>query len=197
MRDELVAPRDIGRLLRYGERFGAQKIDVRWLPQQLPIASTQIALCDASAPKSWRVLDRPVPGGSFRVMLSYVVGPDATERLAAIVLHVGRPPIARWTVAHHHGQRRPRSADQLPHIDVASGALVIVDAGSGTPGAIVSGDPPTLHEVALTDGRHALVVPCKPGEYAAYWAIDATDKPVCLVVDLDVLTQKEWKAKPA
>lgn len=195
VRDELEAPRDVGRLLRYGERFGTQKIDVRWLPQQLPIGSSQIALCDASAPKSWRVLDRPVPSGSFRVMLSYVVGPDATERLAAVVLHVGRPPIARWTVAHYHGQKRPKSADQLPRVTVASNALVIVDAGTGSPGAIAAA--PVLHDVALTDGRHALVVPCKAGEYAAYWAIDAADKPVCLVVDLDVLTQKEWKAKPA
>ena len=36
-RDELHAPRDIARLTRYGERFGPHKIDVRWLPLQLPV----------------------------------------------------------------------------------------------------------------------------------------------------------------
>ncbi len=56
-------------------------------------------------------------------------------------------------------------------------------------------DRPPL-EVPLTDGRRALAVPCGEGEYAAYWAVDATDKPICLVVDFDVFTQKEWKAKP-
>jgi hypothetical protein len=40
-------------------------------------------------------------------------------------------------------------------------------------------------------------VPCGKGEYAAYWAVDAADKAVCLVVDFDVFTRKEWKASPA
>src|SRR6478735_7202610 len=31
-RSELTSMRDIARLTRYGERFGANKIDVRWLP---------------------------------------------------------------------------------------------------------------------------------------------------------------------
>ena len=50
-------------------------------------------------------------------------------------------------------------------------------------------------EVPLTDGRRALALPCGNGEFAAYWAVDATDKPVCLVVDFDVLTHKDWKSK--
>jgi hypothetical protein len=52
-------------------------------------------------------------------------------------------------------------------------------------------------EVPLTDGRRALALPCGNGEYAAYWAVDAADKPICIVVDFDVFTQKEWKARPA
>jgi len=51
-------------------------------------------------------------------------------------------------------------------------------------------------EVPLTDGRRALALPCGKGEFAAYWAVDATDKPICIVVDFDVFTQKEWKARP-
>jgi hypothetical protein len=51
-------------------------------------------------------------------------------------------------------------------------------------------------EHALADGRHALALPCGDGEFAAYWAVDASDKPICLVVDFDVFTQKDWKAKP-
>ena len=68
-RDELVAPRDIARLLRYGERFGANRIDVRMLPLQLP-ASGALAILDPAAPKTWRVFDRPSGSGQFRVMLS-------------------------------------------------------------------------------------------------------------------------------
>ena len=59
-RDELAAPRDVGKLLRYGEKFGASKIDVRMLPMlHLPVTSGQIAIFDPAQPKSWRVLDRP------------------------------------------------------------------------------------------------------------------------------------------
>ncbi|MBA3820747.1 MAG: hypothetical protein H0X17_17785, partial [Deltaproteobacteria bacterium] len=84
--------------------------------------------------------------------------------------------------------------------------LALLDAGSGSPGVIsVPAAVPSLAAatpanlpvaVPLADGRHALAVPCGPGDYAAYWAVDATDKPICLVLDFDVFTQKEWKAKP-
>src|SRR5690348_10584144 len=56
VRDEMGAPRDVARLIRYGERFGAQRIDVRTamrgdatppgLPLQLPVASGAVALFD-------------------------------------------------------------------------------------------------------------------------------------------------------
>jgi len=201
VRDELAAPRDIARLLRYGEQFGPHKIDVRMLPLQLPVSSGALAVVDPSAPKSWRVFDRPTGDGQFRVMLSVARTTDKTgtkERLAAVVIHVGRPPIARWTVAHYKGQKKPKSADQLPRVPVTSGSLVLVDAGTGTPGAIALTPPPGLApaEVPLTDGRRALGYASGNGELAAYWGVDANDKPVCLVVDFDVFTQKDWKAKP-
>lgn len=196
-RDELLAPRDIGRLLRYGEQFGPHKIDVRMLPLQLPAGSGALAVQDPSVPKSWHVYDRPVPAGQFRVMLSVARTADK-ERLAAIVIHVGRPPIDKWTVAHFKGQKKPKAADQLPRITVTSGWIVLLDAGSGSPGTIAL--PPAQGiqpiEVPLTDGRRALALPCGEGELAAYWAIDAADKPVCLVVDFEVFTQKDWKSKP-
>lgn len=199
-RAELVAPRDIGRLLRYGERFGAYKIDVRMLPLALP-ASGALAGFDPGAPKSWRVYDRPVGAGQFRVMLSVARRAEddkpGQERLAAIVIHVGRPPIAKWTVAHFAGTRPPKSADQLPRIAVTSGWLVLLDAGAGAPGAVAV--PPANGvlpvEVPLADGRRALALPCGNGEFAAYWAVDAADKPICLVVDFDVFSQKDWKTK--
>jgi hypothetical protein len=199
-RDELIAPRDIGRLLRYGERFGPHKIDVRMLPLQLPVASGALAAFDPGAAKSWRVFDRPVGGGQFRVMLSVARSDDkhGTERLAAVVIHVGRPPIAKWTVAHERGHKKPKSADQLPRVEVASGWIVLLDAGDGAPGPVAvpqaAGIAPV--EIPLADGRRALALPCGDGKYAAYWAVDATDKPVCLVVDFDVFTQKDWKSKP-
>ena len=196
-RDELVAPRDIGRLLRYGEQFGPHKIDVRMLPLQLPAGSGALAVADPATPKSWRVFDRPVPAGQFRVMLSVARSGDK-ERLAAVVIHVGRPPIERWTVAHFKGQKKPKSADELPRISVTSGWLVLLDAGAGSPGVIAVPPPGGIQpvEVPLTDGRRALALPCGEGELTAYWAIDASDKPVCLVVDFEVFSQKDWKSKP-
>ena len=120
------------------------------------------------------------------------------QQLAALVIHVGRPPIARWTIAHLAGQRLPKTAEQAPRHAVTTGWLAIVDAGDGTPGTIAvpasSGVDPI--DIPLTDGRHVLAVPCKNGEYIAYWAIDPTDKPVCLVIDLGAFTQKDWRAKP-
>ncbi len=196
-RAELVAPRDIGRLLRYGEQFGPHKIDVRMLPIQLPAAAGALAIADPATPKSWRVFDRPVPPGQFRVMLSVARSGDK-ERLAAVVIHVGRPPIERWTVAHYKAQKPPKSADQLPRLEAKSGWIVLLDAGVGSPGPIAL--PPTNGiqpvEIPLTDGRRALALPAGTGDFAAYWAVDATDKPVCLVVDFEVFSQKDWKSKP-
>lgn len=198
-RDELPAPRDVARLLRYGERFAARKIDVRMLPLQLTIASGALALVDPGVPKSWRVFDRPIGAGHFRVMLSVARGDDGSERLAAVVIHVGRPPITRWSVAHYAGQKRPKTADQIPRCGVTTGWLALIDAGQGSPGTIAVPVATGLQpiDLPLTDGRHALALPCGNGDYAAYWAIDAADKPICLVIDFDVFTQKEWKARPA
>ncbi|MBA3819282.1 MAG: DUF4241 domain-containing protein, partial [Deltaproteobacteria bacterium] len=125
-RDEMIAPRDIARLLRYGEHFGPHKIDIRMLQTPLPVASTAIAICDPTTAKSWRVFDRPVTGGAFRVMLS-VARTGAQERLAAVVVHVGRPPIAKWTVAHYQGQQKPKAPDQLARA-TSAGWLALLDA---------------------------------------------------------------------
>ena len=199
-RDELPAPRDIARLTRYGERFGPHKIDVRWLPLQLPVSGSALAVFDPATPKSWRVFDRPVGIGQFRAMLSIARSDDGNERLAAITIHVGRPPIARWTVAHYAGQKKPKSADALPKVPVTSGWVALIDARGDAPG-VVAVPPATLTgiqpiEVPLVDGRRALALPCGNGEYSAYWAIDDHDKPIALVVDFDSFSQKEWKARP-
>jgi len=199
--DEPLATRDIGRLLRYGERIGGDKIDVRMLPLQLHARSGALAVCDPARPDTWRVLDRPVGSGAFRVMLS-IARPDdgtgGTERLAAAVIHVGRPPIARWTVAQFRGQPRAATADAVPRTTITGGWLALVDAGDGSPGVIAL-PPPTgvlPIEVPLTDGRRALALPCGNGAFAAYWALDADDKPICVVVDFDAFTSKAWRAKP-
>ncbi|NVB78575.1 MAG: hypothetical protein HOV81_09295 [Kofleriaceae bacterium] len=196
-RDELAAPRDIARLTRYGERFGANRIDVRWPSIQLPIAAHAIALFDPGVPKSWRVLDRPVGTGQFKPMLSIARTDDGKEKLAALTIHTGRPPIARWTVAHHKGGKKPKSADQLPVISVTTGWLALVD-GTDSPGpvALPAAQGITPVEVPLTDGRKVLALPCPNGEYTCYWAVDGADKPICLVVDFDVFTQKDWKTRP-
>ncbi len=198
-RDELTADRDVARLLRYGEKFGTRKLDIRMLPLALPIASGALAVCDPAVAKSFKVFDRPTGAGVFRVMLSVARDEAGKEQLAAVIIHVGRPPIARWSVAHAKGQRAPKSTDQIPHWS-STGSLALIDAGSGAPGVLAIPPSPAGSvmplEIPLTDGRRALAFPSGDGEFAAYWAIDAADKPVCLVVDFDVFTQKEWKAKP-
>ena len=202
-RDELDAPRDVGRLIRYGERFGPWRIDVRMLPLpvQLPVSSAMLALFDPAVPKSWRVMDRPAGVGMFRVMLSMAKHDSGAERLAALVIHVGRPPISRWTVAHWKGQKKPKTADAIPRVPITSGWLALIDAGIGgsAPGVLAMPAKENIGmnaiDVPLTDGRRALALPCGEGEFAAYWAIDSADKPIILVVDFDVFTQKEWKSK--
>jgi hypothetical protein len=198
---ELLASRDIARLLRYGERIGGDKIDVRMLPLQFHARSGALAVCDPGRPESWRVLERPIGNGSFRVMLSIARPDDATgaaagERLAAAVIHVGRPPIAKWTVAQF---RDLPAADALPRTPVTGGWLALLDACDGSPGVIALPPPAgiTPIEVPLTDGRRALALPCGNGAFAAYWAVDAADRPICVVIDFDAFTQKAWRAKPA
>ena len=79
----------------------------------------------------------------------------------------------------------------------SSGWLALLDAAGGPPGVVAISAQPGLAPVesTLTDGRRALALPCGNGDYAAYWAVDAADKPICLVVDFDVFTQKDWKTK--
>jgi hypothetical protein len=204
-RDEMIATRDVGRLLHYGERLGADTIDIRMLPLQLHIASGTLAVFDPGVPDTWHVLDRPIGRGAFRVMLS-VARPDASEgsgergreRLAAVAIHAGRPPIAKWTVAHFRGQPRPTSPDALPRTVATTGWIALLDAGDGPPGVLAlppaSGLAPI--EVPLTDGRRAIALPCNRGEFTAYWAVDASDRPICAVIDLDAFPHKAWKAKP-
>ncbi|MEO8842945.1 MAG: DUF4241 domain-containing protein [Kofleriaceae bacterium] len=206
VRDELAAPRDVARLIRYGEQFGPNRIDVRmWnaptttVPAQLPITSGSIAMFDPTDKKSWKVFDRPTGTGQFRIMLSMLKAPNndaAKDKVAAIVIHTGRPPIARWTVAHWKGQKKPKSADELPRI-ASTGWIALMDANGGSPGVLAV--PPASNqpvEVALTDGRRALAIPSGKGEFAAYWAVDAHDKPICFVIDFDAISQKDWRAKP-
>jgi len=196
VRDEMIAPRDVGRLLHYGERLGTDAIDIRMLPLQLPVTSGALAVFDPGVPKSWRVFDRPVGGGQFRVMLS-IAQKESREQLAAVVIHIGRPPIARWTVAHYRAKSKPRSAEQIPRVPVTTSWLALIDEAGDSPGvvAVPPGGGIAPVECPLTDGRRALALPCDTGEYAAYWAVDAADKPICLVVDFDAFTQKEWKAR--
>src|SRR6185312_6448766 len=116
------------------------------------------------------------------------------EKLAAVVIHTGRPPIARWSVAHPKG-KKPKEPTTF---EVTSGWIALMDAGAGSPGVIATPTAEGIQpiEVPLTDGRKALAVPCGKRDVTAYWAVDATDKPIALVLDFAAFTQKEWQAKP-
>ncbi|MBP9087828.1 MAG: hypothetical protein KBG15_17035 [Kofleriaceae bacterium] len=198
---ELAAPREVARLLRYGELFGGQRIEIRWLPTPLPCPSGEFALVDPSAPKSQRSLDRKVPAGTFRCMLAIAVG-GPKEKLAAVIFHCGRPPIARWTVAHFAGTKPPTDAAKLPSVTSTSGWFAVQDAATmaavADPGVL---PPPLVTPTAMAVERRAghgvaFAFPVGPGAYTAYWGIDEHDKAVCLVIDFDVFTTKDWRAKP-
>jgi hypothetical protein len=199
--DDVLATRDIARLLRYGEQFGDERIDVRMLPLQLHLRSGTIGVFDPASPATWHEFERPSGSGAFRVMLSVARpndgdgGRGASERLAAVVIHTGRPPIARWTAAPF----KDSAADALPRTVTRSGWLALLDASDGAPGVLALPEPAGVApiEVPLTDGRRALAVPCGVGQFAAYWALDAADRPVCIVIDFDAFTQKAWKARRA
>src|SRR3569833_1331268 len=94
----------------------------------------------------------------FRIMLSLVRPATALDptkdELAAIVIHTGRPPIARWTVAQWKGQKKPKSADDLPTIASSTGWLALIDASAGSPGVLEQTDAKGTQtdEDTLTDG---------------------------------------------
>jgi Protein of unknown function (DUF4241) len=209
---ELAASRDVARLLRYGEQFGSQRIEIRWLPTPLPCPSGGFALVDPGASKSLRVLDRKVPAGTFRCMLAVAVGgPEnganartlgaGQQKLAAVILHCGRPPIARWTVAHFAGSKPPSEAAQLPSVVSASGWLAVQDASTTAAVSDAAVLPaPVFALNALAVERRAgtgvaFAFPVGAGAYTAYWGVDDHDKAVCLVIDFDVFTQKDWRSE--
>jgi hypothetical protein len=211
---ELAPARDVGRLLRHGEPFGPHKIEIRHLPVPVVVTSGRIAVADPLTPASGRVLARQVPPGRFRVMISVALI-DGAQRIAAAVMHVGRPPIARWVIAHFEGQKPPRTPDQPPacRVDAGAGAFMdalVLDALRAQPDvpeppvqtAIVPQltATPTAANTAswiadATSGRNlvAFTSGWGDGTYTSYWALDAAGQPVCLVTDFDVFNKAEWK----
>jgi hypothetical protein len=210
---EVVAVRDVGRLLRHGEVFGANRIEIRMVPWPVVITSGRVAVGDPLAPRAARVLARQVPPGKFRAMLS-VAHVGAEQRVAAAVMHVGRPPIARWVIAHFEDARPPKSADAPPtHAVEAIDALMDAEVLDGLRAAAAAPDPPVRQSLVAqlgddrtasgtwiadaATGRNVVAFPAGDGagEYAAYWALDAIGQPVCLVVDFDVFGKGDWKQK--
>jgi hypothetical protein len=147
------------------------------------------------------VLDRKVTPGTFRCMLAVAVGGDK-EKLAAVVFHCGRPPIARWTVAHFAGSKPLVVNAALPTVTSTSGWLAVQDAtctaavddAAVLPAPIFSATAMSVER--RTAAGVAVAFPVKPGDYTAYWGVDEHDKAVCLVVDFDVFSQKDWRSKP-
>src|SRR6185312_14425323 len=75
------------------------------------------------------------------------------EKLAAVVIHTGRPPIARWSVAHPKG-KKPKEPTTF---EVTSGWIALMDAGAGSPGVIATPTAEGIQpiEVPLADGSRA------------------------------------------
>jgi hypothetical protein len=189
---ELAPARDVSRLLRHGEQFGAHRIEIRHLPTPVVVTSGRIAVADPRAPKGGKVLARKVAAGRFRVMLG-VARVDGEERVAAAVMHVGRPPIARWVIAHFEGGKPPKSAEEPPVFDVGGDTAAFMDAlvldelrALDDPSTFAPDPAAERNLVAFASGWG-------DGAYASYWALDAAGHPVCLVTDFDLFTKAEWK----
>ena len=208
---EMGAVREVGRLLRHGEIFGNHRIEIRHLPWAVVSTTGRLAVADPLAPAGGRVLARQVTPGKYRVMLS-VAHIGAEQRVAAAVMHVGRPPIARWVVAHFESQKPPRSADQLPGYSVDSGAGAFMDAlvlddlrnqpDVPDPAARSALAPQLATPLAggqwiadAISGRNLVAFASGWGDgvYSSYWALDGAGQPVCLVTDFEVFKAADWR----
>jgi hypothetical protein len=210
----------VGRLLRHGELFADNKIEVQFLPDSVVISSGQIAIVDPFASmggKRASTLARQLLPGKYRVMLC-IAHQGASHRVAAAVMHVGRPPVARWVVAHLAGEPPPTGQSQYPGLQLPSGCAGFIDGASvealhSAMTAEASGckDDLTLHLRTAPPaggwGHHAVVLdPEKQTNLVAftgggnaraiptaYWGLDEASRPVCLVLDFDPFTAAQWK----
>ncbi|MEZ4367473.1 MAG: DUF4241 domain-containing protein [Kofleriaceae bacterium] len=208
---ELDAERPVARLLQHGEVMGKHRLETRHLPTPLALPTGRVALGDALSP-DLRVLERRLPPGRYRLMVS-VAGDGAEQRLAAIVMYCGRPPIARWVHAHLEGKRPPKAAADAPTF--AASTFGLCDASA------IDRVKPTLRD-ATAPGRVALDAALAPigvgwahawhvfddatglalaafasskgpRTHAAYWGLDPAGQPVCLVIDAGLLAAGDWK----
>lgn len=168
---ELAADLPIGRLLEYGAVFGKGRVAVQHQPTPLPLPSGRVALGDVDGAR--HELARQLPPGTYRwFAVRRGDGPAAPP--VAVGMYCGRPPIARWVHAHRAGKKPPRSAAEVAPVELQR--LVLADAGGGS-------------SVGLDDQGAASARP--------YWGLGPDGAPVCLVVELGVLTAGEWKtARP-
>ena len=176
-----------------------EKIDVRWLPLQLPVASGALGV---SIPAVAEELARVRSPGRQRSVPRDAVDRAHRRRQGAPRrdrIHVGRPPIARWTVAHFKGRRRRsrRPAAARRGDDAAGSRCSMRHDRPARRGAAGDDRGPRRSRCRSPTAARALALPCGNGEYAALLGGRRADKPICLVVDFDVFTQKEWKARSA
>ena len=190
---ELTAERDVARMLRYGEMFGAHRIEIEHSPTPVAMPTGTIALADVptliTAKRATEtVLARRVAKNSFRVMHS-LVKTGGVSRIVAAVMYVGRPPIARWVFAHAEGKRPPKTIAEAPSIEATN--IAITDASlveKLKTGARMS--PPDL------TGAVALTVGDKPAAVTPYWGLSPEGTPVCLLLDFNAFTASEWRVAP-
>lgn len=172
---ELAADLPIGRLLEYGATFGKGRVAVQHLPAPLPLPSGRLALGEVDGARY--ELARQLPAGTYRL---FVVrrgdGPEAPP--VAIGMYCGRPPIARWVHAHRAGKKPPRTAAEAAAVELRH--VVLADAAAP--------DAPAA-ELPRGDGAPRAMQP--------YWGLGPDGAPVCLVIDVGVITAGEWKtARP-
>jgi len=191
-RDEMIAVRDIGRLLRYGEQFGAHKIDVRMLPLQLAVGSGALACSTPPCEELPRLRSSrrcgPVPRDAER-RAQRGQGAPRRDRDPC------RSPTDREvTVAHYRGRRSevrgsaPARPRDLRLARAARPAMAHPVRSRAAPTGV------TPLEVSLTDGRRALALRVAPASSPRTGG-RCERQAVCLVVDFDVFTQKDWKSR--
>ena len=190
---ELDAERDVARMLRYGEMFGAHRIEIEHSPTPVAMPTGTVALADlptltTSKRAAETVLARRVAKNSFRVMHS-LVKTGGVARIVAAVMYVGRPPIARWVFAHAEGKRPPKTIAEAPSIEATT--IAITDASlieKLKAGAKLS--PPDL------TGAVALHVGAKPAPVTPDWGLSPEGTPVCLLLDFNAFSASDWRAQP-
>lgn len=199
-RVEVAIEPDRRRLLRDGERFGADaKLELRALGR-IAITSGRLAARDPFLDTPSVAFARRVPKGNHRVVASLVTlakaGKRPQVRCAAVTVHFAKGAVASLVAAPFEKQAKAKSGAAAYGVDAGTGAFmdasVVAKLDERSHGEIIAAmkktrtsgfgfaclDAPSV--IAFTSGLG-------DGAYASYWGFSRAKKLLCLMTDFAVV----------